>query len=52
MGRSGGGRGSCWLFESAAYEVTLHRVPFRAVLRRGEPGRVACEFVVVSVGSG
>ena len=48
----GEGRGSCWLFESAAYEVTFHRVSFRAVLHRGDPDRVAREIVVVSVGSG
>ena len=30
--------------------VSLSLVPFRAVLCRGEPGRVAREIVVVSVG--
>ena len=43
------GRVSCWLFESAAYEVTFHNIPFRAVSRRCEPRRVAREIVVVSV---
>ena len=38
-------------FESATHEVSFHRVPFRAVLRRGEPGRVAREIVIVPVGS-
>ena len=50
-GRGDRGRGSCWLFESAANEVTFHSIPFRAVFRRGGPGRVAREIVVVSVGS-
>ena len=45
------GRGSCWLFESAAYEVTFQSVAFRAVFRCSEPGHVAREMVV-SVGSG
>ena len=33
-------------------EVAFRRVPFRAILCRGEPGGVAREIVVVSVGSG
>ena len=41
---------SCWLFESAAYEVAFHSIPFRADFRRGEPGQVAREIVAVSVG--
>lgn len=45
------GRGSCWLVEFAAYEVTLRRVAFRATLCRGETGRVAREIVLVSVDS-
>ena len=49
--RGDGGRGSCWLLESAAYKVAFHRVPFQAILCRGEPSRVAREIVVVSVGS-
>ena len=39
-------------FESVAYEVTFHSVPFRAVSRQCEAGRVAREIVVVSVGYG
>ena len=42
-----GGRGSCWLVESA----TFHSIPFRVVFRHGEPNHVARELVVVSVGS-
>ena len=45
------GRGSRWLFESAVYEVAFHSIPFRPVFHRGEPGHVAREIVVVSVGS-
>ena len=44
------GRGSCWLFESAAYEVTVHSIPCRPVFRSGEPGYVAREIIVVSIG--
>ena len=40
-----------WLFESAACEVTFPGIQFRAVFHRSEPGRVAREIVVVSVGS-
>ena len=40
------------MLESVAYKVAFHRVPFRATLCRGEPGRVARDIVVVSVGSG
>ena len=43
------GRGSCWLFESAAYEVTFHSIPSRAVSSRSEPSHVAREIVVVPV---
>ena len=31
--------------------ITFHSIPFRAVFRRSEPGHVAREIVVVSVGS-
>ena len=34
----------------SADKVTFHRVTFRAILRRGGPGHVAREIVVVSVG--
>ena len=47
-----GCRESCWWLESAAYKVAFHRVPFRAILCRGEPNCVAREIVDVSVGSG
>ena len=40
-----------WLFESAAFAVTFQSIPFRAVFRRGEPGHIAREIVVVFVGS-
>ena len=30
---------------------SFHSIPFRVVFRRGEPGHVAREVVVVSVGS-
>ena len=43
--RGDGDRGSCCLLESSAYEVAYHRDPFRAILCRGEPGRVALEVV-------
>ena len=47
LSHGGRGRGSCWLFESVAYEVAFHSIPFRVVIRRGEPGHVAREVVVV-----
>ena len=30
------GRGSCWLFECAADDVTFHSIPIRAVFRRAD----------------
>ena len=41
---------SCWFLESAAHTITVHRVPFRFILCRGEPDRVAREIVVVLAG--
>ena len=43
-------RVSRWLFESGAYAVTFHSIPFQAVFRRSGPSHVAREIVVVSVG--
>ena len=43
-----GVRGACWLLESAVYKVAFHRVSFRAILCRNEPGHVAREIVVGS----
>ena len=43
------GRAGC--LSLLRYEVTFHGIPFRAVFRRIEPGHVAREIVVVSVGS-
>ena len=37
--RVGGGRGSCWLLESAAYKIDFHGVPCQAVLCPGESCR-------------
>ena len=34
------GRGSCWLFESAAHEVAFHGISVRIVFRGGEPCHV------------
>ena len=51
--RSDGGRGSRWLFEAAASEVTFHNIPVRGVFRCGDLRVVSSpEIVVVSVGSG
>ena len=38
------------LFESAAYEITFHSIPNRAVFHRGELGHVPREIVFVYVG--
>ena len=46
------GRGSHWLFESAAHKVAFHGVSFQADLCRGEPSRAVREIVVVSVNFG
>ena len=46
------GRESRWVLESAAYKVAFHIFPFRAILCRGGPGRVAREIGVVSVRPG
>ena len=45
------GRGSCWLFEPAVYNIVFPSIPFQTVFRRSEPGHVAREVTVVSVGS-
>ena len=47
----GRGRGWCWLCESAVYEIAFSSIPFRVVSRCANPGHVAREVVVASVGS-
>ena len=46
------GRGSHWLFQSAAHKAAFHGVPFQAVMCRAGPSRVVREIVVVSVNIG
>ena len=50
--RGDGGRGTYWLFESAAHKHGFPWSPTRAILRRGEPNRFVREIAVVSEDSG
>ena len=39
------GRGSWWLFESAAHEIAFHSISFRMVFNCGKPSHVAREVL-------